>query len=220
MKVLFLTVLLALTPVLQQQQPSVVEREDPDLVVLKFNWNKIRMNNDLIHSALDPGPPMNEPISIKPTPPRNESQDIKNRRDMNERRAEMKATREAAQQAPNRNADQYLLQLQVKNVGTNVIKTIVWEYQPTPKAAEYELRQYVCNVKAKPNESKKFELLSPSNPVKVVQADVETGKTKDGKVVINRIDYADGSVWKRKGWSVLIPSETINALGNGKCLMF
>lgn len=197
-----------------------MEREDPDLVVLKFNWNKIRLNNDLIHSALDPGPSMNEPISIKPTPPQNESQDIKNRRDMNERRAEMKATREAARQAPNRNADQYLLQLQVKNVGTNVIKTIVWEYQPTPQAAEYELRQYVCNVKAKPNESKKFELLSPSNPVKVVQADLETGKTKDGKVVINRIDYADGSVWKRKGWSVLIPPETVNGLGNGKCLMF
>jgi|GEM_PF-1220485 len=218
MKVLFLTVLLALTPVLQQG--PVVEREEPDLVVVKFNWNKIRLNNDLIHSALDPGPPMNEPISIKPAPPRNESQDIKNRRDMNERRAEMMATREAAKQAPNRNADQYLLQLQVKNVGTNVIKTIVWEYQPTTEAADYELRQYVCNVKAKPNESKKFELLSPSNPVKVIQADVETGKTKDGKVVINRIDYADGSSWKRKGWSVLIPPETITGLGNGKCLMF
>ena len=220
MKVLFLTVLLALTPVLQQGQQSAVEREEPDLVVVKFNWNKIRLNNDLIHSALDPGPPMNEPISIKPAPPRNESQDIKNRRDMNERRAEMMATREAARQAPNRNADQYLLQLQVRNVGTNVIKTIVWEYQPTPQAADYELRQYVCNVKAKPNETKKFELLSPSNPVKVIQADVETGKTKDGKVVINRIDYADGSSWKRKGWSVLIPPETITGLGNGKCLMF
>jgi hypothetical protein len=62
MKVLFLTVLLALTPVLQQQQPPAVEREDPDVVVLKFNWNKIRLNNDLIHSALDPGPAMNEPV--------------------------------------------------------------------------------------------------------------------------------------------------------------
>jgi hypothetical protein len=50
-------------PVLQQQQ-SVVEREEPDLVVLKFNWNKIRLNNDLIHSAMDPGPPMNEPVRI------------------------------------------------------------------------------------------------------------------------------------------------------------
>lgn len=220
MKVLFLTVLLTLTPALQQQQPAVVEREDPDLVVVKFNWNKIRMNNDLIHSAADPGPAMNEPISIKPTPPKNESQDIKNRRDMLERRAEMKATVDAAKRPPQKDSDQYLLQLQVKNVGTNVIKTIVWEYQPSARAAQYQLRQYVCNVKAKPQESKKFELLSPSNPVKVIEADAETGQTKDGKVVINRIDYADGTVWKRKGWSVLIPPDTIEGLGNGKCLMF
>ena len=220
MKVLFLTVMLALMPVFQQQQQPVVEREEPDLVVTKFNWNKIRLNNDLIHSALDPGPPMNEPISIKPTPPRNESQDVKNRRDMMERRAEMNATVKSAKETRQRDQDQYLLQLEVKNVGTNVIKAIVWEYQPTAQAAEYQLRQYVCNVKAKPKESKKFELVSPSNPVKVIQADLETGKAKDGKVIINRIDYADGSIWKRKGWSVLIPSETFDGLGTGKCLMF
>src|SRR5688500_7395724 len=135
MKVLFLTVLLALTPVLQQG--PVVEREEPDLVVVKFNWNKIRLNNDLIHSALDPGPPMNEPISIKPTPPRNEPQDVKNRRDMMERRAEMNATVKSAKVTPQRDQDQYLLQLEVKNVGTSVVKTIVWEYQPTAQAAEY-----------------------------------------------------------------------------------
>ena len=197
-----------------------MEREDPDLVVVKFNWNKIRMNNDLIHSASDPGPSMNEPISIKPTPPRNESQDIKNRRDMLERRAEMKATVDAAKRPPQKDSDQYLLQLQVKNVGTNVIKTIVWEYQPSARASQYQLRQYVCNVKAKPQESKKFELLSPSNPVKVIEADAETGQTKDGKVVINRIDYADGTVWKRKGWSVLIPPEMTEKIGNGKCVAF
>jgi hypothetical protein len=219
MKVLLLTLLLALMPVLQQQQQTVVDREDADVVVTKFNWTKIRMNGDLIHSAMDPGPPMNEPIRIKPPEPRNESQEIKNRRDMNERRAEMRATSDAAKTSQ-QDYDRYLLQLEVKNVGPNPIKSIVWEYQPTAKAADYELRQYVCNIKAKPNETKKFELVSPTNPVKVIQADVETGKTKDGKVVINRIDYADGSIWKRKGWSMLIPSETFNGLGNGKCLMF
>jgi hypothetical protein len=220
MKVLFLTFLLALTPVFQQQQQPVVDREEPDLIVVKFNWTKMRMNNDLIHSALDPGPPMNEPIRIKPPEPRNESQEIKNKRDMNERRAEMKATVDAAKTSKQKDADQYFLQLEVKNIGANVIKSMVWEYQPSSKAAEYDLKQYVCSFKAKPKESKRFELVSPYNPVKVIQADVDTGKAKDGRVVINRIEYADGSVWKRKGWSVLIPPETVNGLGNGKCLMF
>jgi hypothetical protein len=220
MKVLFLTVLLALTPVLQQQQTLVVEREDPDLLVVKFNWTKFRLNNDLIHSAMDPGPAMNEPIRIAPNPPKNEAQELKNRRDMNERRAEMRATTDVAKNRPKKNTDQYMLQLEVKNVGTNVIKSMVWEYQPSDKAADYALRQYVCAFKAKPKESKKFQLISEYNPVKVIEADVDTGQTKNGKVVINRIEYADGSVWKRKGWSVLIPHETVNGLGNGKCLMF
>lgn len=219
MKVLLLTVLFALTPVLQQQ-PAVVEREEPDLVVVKFRWNKFRQNSDLIHSPLDSGPSMNEPISIRPNSPRNESQEIKNRRDMNQRRAEMSATVNAAKKVQPRDPDQYLLQLEVKNVGANVIKSIVWEYQPTAKTAGYDLRQYVCTLKAKPKESKKFELISPSNPVKVIQADAEPGEAKDGKVVINRIEYADGSVWKRKGWSVLIPSDLTNNMGNGKCVMF
>jgi hypothetical protein len=219
MKVLFLAILLALTAVFQQQQ-QVVEREDADLVVVKFNWTKFRLNGDLIHSAMDPGPPMNEPIRIAPTPPKNESQEIKNRRDMNERRIDMKNATDAARAQAPKDPDQYLLQLEVKNVGTNVIKSMVWEYQPSAKANDYELRQYVCAFKAKPHESKKFELLSEYNPVKVIEAEVDNSQAKGGKVVINRIEYADGSVWKRKGWSVIIPPDTINGLGNGKCLMF
>ena len=220
MKALFLTVLLALLPVLQQQQQPVVEREEPDIVVNKFNWTRIRLNGDLIHSASDPGPAMNEPVRIKPPEPKNESQEAKNRRDMNERRADLSLTVAAARASQPKEPYQYVIQLEVKNVGTNVIKSMVWEYQPSAKAADYDLRQYVCAFKAKPNESKKFQLMSEYNPVKLVQADAETGKPKDGKVVINRIEYADGSVWKRKGWSVLIPPETISGLGNGKCLMF
>jgi hypothetical protein len=219
MKILFLAILFTLTPVFQQQQ-QVVEREDADLVVVKFNWTKFRLNGDLIHSAMDPGPPMNEPIRIAPTPPKNESQELKNRRDMNERRIEMKNATDAAKAKPPKDPDQYLLQLEVKNVGTGVIRSMVWEYQPLTKPADYELRQYLCVFKAKPNENKKFELLSEYNPVKVIQADAETGQAKSGKVVINRIEYADGSVWKRKGWSVLIPPETVSSLGNGRCLTF
>jgi hypothetical protein len=202
-----------------QQGPSIIERADPDMIVQKFSWDTIRANSDLIHSALDPGPDMNEPMGIKPAPRSNEPQEVKNRRDMNERRADMAATVNAAKSNPPRQ-DQYLLRLGVKNVGTNVIKSIVWEYQPSSETANQELRQYVCTMKAKPNESKTFELVSPYNPVKVVQADAKTGEARSGKVVINRIEYADGSIWKRKGWSVLIPSDMTEKMGNGKCVAF
>lgn len=214
MKVLLLTTLIFL---LFFQQPATVVREEADLVVLKFSWTKYRQNGDLISSVQDPGPPMNEPVRMNQTAPRNEPNELRNRRDMQERRADMINAERAAGQSGARKPDQYLLRLEVKNTGTNTIKSMVWEYQPTAQTADYDLRQYVCTMKAKPNESKKFELISPSSPVKVVSADK---KAQEGKVVINRIEYADGSVWKRKGWSILIPPETTDQLENGKCLMF
>ncbi|HEY3582671.1 MAG TPA: hypothetical protein VGK82_19090 [Pyrinomonadaceae bacterium] len=218
MRLIFLATLVALLQV--QQGPVVIQREEADMVVQKFTWDTIRANNDLIHSPLDPGPTMNEPIGIAQPPRANEPQEIKNRRDMNERRADMAATQNAAQQGNQRRQDQYLLHLEVQNVGTSVIKSIVWEYQPSSETVNYDLRQYVCTMKAKPKESKTFELVSPYNPIKVVQADAKTGEPKDGKVVINRIEYADGSIWKRKGWSVLIPPDFTGKMGNGKCVAF
>lgn len=214
MKVLLLTTLILLVSF---QQPAPVVREEADLVVLKFSWSTYRANGDLISSVQDPGPAMNEPVRMNQTAPRNEPNELRNRRDMQERRAEMINAERAAGQSSSRKADQYFLRLEVKNVGTNTIKSMVWEYQPAAQTADYDLRQYVCTMKAKPNESKKFELISPSSPVKVVSADK---KAQEGKVVINRIEYADGSVWKRKGWSILIPPETTDQLENGKCLMF
>lgn len=214
MKHLILTVMIVLLPV---QQTPTVDREESDLQVVKFSWTRQRQNSDLIQGAHDPGPPMNEPMTIKPPERRNEPQDIKNRRDREERRADMiTAERNAAQSSP-RQQDYYFIRLEVKNVGPNTIKSMVWEYQPAAETADYDLRQYICTMKAKPKESKTFELLSPFAPVKVVSADK---KSNDGKVVINRIEYADGSVWKRKGWSVLIPAEMTDQMGNGKCVMF
>jgi hypothetical protein len=199
-----------------QQTPTVIDREDADLQVVKFTWTKFRQNGDLIHGVQDPGPPMNEPISIKPPERKNEPAEIKNRRDMQERRADMNNAQVNAAQSAERQHDQYMIRLEVKNVGTNTIKSMVWEYQPAADTANYDLTQYVCMIKAKPNETKKFELISPSSPVKVVSAD----KKGDGKVVINRIEYADGSVWKRKGWSIIIPPETMSAMKNGECFKF
>jgi hypothetical protein len=214
MKVLLLTTLVLLIPM---QQTPTVDREEPDLAVVKFTWTKYRQNSDLIHSAQDPGPALNEPIAIKPAPARNEPSELRNRRDMNERRAELRAAEDNATQSSPRKQDYYFIRLEVRNVGANTIKSIVWEYQPSMQTAVYDLRQYLCTMKAKPNESKTFELVSPFAPVKVVSA---AKKAHEGKVVINRIEYADGSVWKRKGWSIAIPAEMTDQMGNGKCVMF
>lgn len=203
---------------LSWQQTPTVDREEPDVSVVKFSWSKFRPNNDLIRGASDPGPSLNEPVSMQRSPPKNEPQELRNRRDIQERRAQLAIAENAAKSGSSgRQQDYYILRLEVKNVGTNTVKSIVWEVQPEGEPADHDLRQYVCATKSKPNDRKTFEMLSPSAPLKVVSADK---KAQEGKVVINRIEYADGSVWKRKGWSILIPPEMTEEMGNGKCLMF
>ncbi len=191
--------------------------EEADLTVVKFSWTKYRQNSDLIHGADDPGPSMNEPVSLKQPERKNEPAEVKNRRDIQERRVEMMNAERNANNSGPRRQDYYMLRLEVKNVGQNTTKSIVWEFQPAVQTVDVEARQYICKMKAKPNESKVFELMSPAAPVKVVSADK---KAQEGKVVINRIEYADGTVWKRKGWSVLIPAELTDQMPNGKCVMF
>ena len=210
MKLLLLTTLILLIP--SQQMP-----EEADLTVVKFSWTKYRQNSDLIHGADDPGPSMNEPVSIKQPERKNEPAEVKNRRELQDRRVEMMNAERNANNSGPRRQDYYMLRLEVKNVGQNTTKSIVWEFQPTVQTGDVEARQYICKMKAKPNESKVFELMSPAAPVKVVSADK---KAQEGKVVINRIEYADGTVWKRKGWSVLIPAELTDQMPNGKCVMF
>jgi hypothetical protein len=212
MKLLVFTSLILLIPL---QQTPTVDREESDLAVVKFNWSKYRPNSDLMHN--DPGPLLNEPVSLKPPERRNETPGERSRRDIQERRADlMNAERNGANTTPRRQ-DYYMMRLEVKNLGQNTTKSIVWEFQPTVKTPDYEIKQYICKIKTKPNESKGFELMTPAAPVKVVNADK---KSQDGKVVINRIEYADGTVWKRKGWSVLIPREMTDQIANGKCVMF
>ena len=211
---LILTTLVLLVPL---QQAPTADRQDPDLAVVKFSWSKYRQSSDLIHGADDPGPAMNEPVSVIQPERKNEPAEVKNRRDIQERRADLANAERNANNSNSRRQDYYVMRLEVKNVGQNTTKSIIWEFQPAVQTPDYEARQIICKMKAKPNENKVFELVSPFSPVKVVSADK---KDQEGKVVINRIEYADGSVWKRKGWSVLIPADMTDQMANGKCVMF
>jgi hypothetical protein len=217
MKLILILAVIALALGLQQQ-PTV---EDADLVVTKFNWSRLRQSSNLIHGVDDPPSSMNAPVTI-PRPERaNEPQELKNRRDMNQRRVEMAVNDiNAARSAEKSRPDVYVMHIMLKNAGENVIKSFVWELQPAVVTPDYEPRQYVCSVKAKPRESKSFEIVTPFAPVKVVSASGEKANEKDGKVVINQIEYENHPVWKRKGFKIFVPSDIAASLDAGRCLVF
>ena len=81
-----------------------------------------------------------------------------------------------------------------------------WEYQFHDPAdpSLVARRQFLCGVNIPGDKSKELEGFSISGPG-VVSASTLANKAENPfkeKVVINRVEYADGSIWQRKGWSL------------------
>jgi len=101
--------------------------------------------------------------------------------------------------------DGFSYETRVRNGGTQQVEIVFWEYQFLDQANSIVARhQFLCGVKIKPNKEKDlgvFSLLRPSN---VVNASTVGDKSPAGfheRVLINRVEYADGSIWQRRDWN-------------------
>lgn len=207
---------LIISTVLTQAQTAT--QDHSDLIVLKCSCGDYRTGGGMIRSDADP--PNNGPIRINQTV-RNEPQEIRNRRDILERRAEMAAVERDAALSRISSSKIYFYRLRVKNASTKVVKSFAWECQPFSEPDPLD-RQFFCKVKAKPNESKEIELFSPLAPSRVIDASKagdNSGKSPDAKVVINRIEYIDGTVWQRPGWNPkTFLDDAVQRVAVGKCI--
>src|SRR2546423_5312482 len=115
----------------------------------------------------------------------------------------------------------YFYHLEVKNTSGKTIKTFAWSYQPA-EVPDPSDRQFFCSVKAKPGELKGLELFTPLAPSRVVDVAKSGAKSigdDKGKVMINQIEYTDGSEWKRPHWnSKMFPAEDRDRIAAGKCI--
>ena len=191
----------------------------PDLVVLKFSCGEYQTSSSMIRSVHHPDDSSNQPVRIIQTA-RNEPQEVINRREMAQRRAEMKAAEVNAALSTRKNAKLYFYHLEVKNHGTRAIKSFAWEYESSgvPDPSD---RHFFCVINAKPNQKREFDLYTPLAPSRVV--DVTTVKEKPGNskgvVVINKIEYADGTIWLRPGWNAgTFSAEATQKVEAGKCV--
>jgi hypothetical protein len=103
--------------------------------------------------------------------------------------------------------DGYSYRVKVQNPGKNVVEIVFWEYQfqdPTDPSLMAR-RQFLCGVNIAGDKSKELEGFSLSGPSDVVNVGTLANKAENPfkeKVLINRVEYADGSIWQRKGWSL------------------
>jgi hypothetical protein len=202
-KALLVLVLIASFSTLQQ-----VDRAESDLQVIKFSWAKEKQNSRMIRGAQHPGGPITTPVP--------DGRDLGSRR-VDLRTMEKQAAGTGTAEKP---ADNYQLRLELKNNGANVVKGLVWEFRPTAGPEDYQPKQYLCAFQVKPNEKKILDIWTPYVPSKVVSVDERKDALKDGTVVINEIEYADGSVWKKHGWNYRLPPNSLQKLTEGACSVF
>lgn len=201
LKSILILIAIALFTAVQQQ---TVEREEPDLLVVKFSWAKEKQKTAVIRGR--------GPIA---TPIPSENRDLGSRRS-DIRNMEKKAAVSAAEPP----LPSYQLLLEVKNTGTKVVRSLVWQYKPTAGPEDYEPKHYLCALEVKPKEKKLLDVWTPYAPVKVISVDARSDALKDGEVVFNKIEYTDGSVWTRRGWLYKLPADSSQKLSAGTCSVF
>jgi hypothetical protein len=94
---------------------------------------------------------------------------------------------------------------EVRNDTGKAIAVIFWEYVFTEIArpANTVRRQFLCGIKLKDGDKRElsaFSLLGPSDAIDAESLAKSTGKLFDERVLVNRIELADGSVLQRHNW--------------------
>lgn len=185
--------------------------------VIKFNWSMYDRKQETENSSLLSTGIFNRPDSNNRT-----GEKTVEERSWDLTKIERAAVREAS--APSGNI--FVYELKVKNLDGKAIKSFIWEYQAAKQTAPQNVfsRQFVCVEKIKPGDSKKLRIVSHLPPLNVVSAAAAHDKSERSyavDIVINRVEYDDGTVWQRSGWvdSKLAPNapEIAEILKNNDC---
>lgn len=175
-------------------------QDNSGLTILDFKWSRW-------HRPLD----ADVDFGSAPTPARppmtDEDRRVVERRygDL-VRSAELRKIERDAAGKDIRPGELYNYRIKVQNAGAKAINILYWEYQVREIAAPENLtqRQFVCPVKVKANEKKGLVGISASPPTNVISAKSlgsNAPKPFEEKAIINRIEYADGSIWQRQDWN-------------------
>jgi len=115
-----------------------------------------------------------------------------------------KSVQESRNQKP-KATEGFVYKIKVQNAAAKVIEIVFWEYQfqDPADASLVARRQFLCGVNIPSSKSKDLEGFSLSGPSEVVNVNTLANKSQNKEqVLINRVEYSDGSIWQRKDWSL------------------
>lgn len=214
---LLITILILL---ISQSQSAQIITEESSIVVLGSKWLKSRQKientdnktNTPADSAMTRSNrnfERNRRINDQPgTPNPNEGT-------IEARSAALEKTVQESRSSKFKPVDGFTYQAKIRNVSTKTIEILFWEYQFKERAntANVSSHEFLCSVNIKPNKEQElsvFSTLSPSDIISASSLDNNSGNVFEEKVLINRIEYADGTILQRKDWSYAKIKESLD----------
>ena len=189
------------------QQNSVSSSESSSLEVIEFKWTRRRQQPEKLEPGIpQPGAMVNPATrtyerSTRINQPRGERDPTADT--LEARSAEMdRNVQEARGPKP---VDGFAYKLKVRNGSSKVADIVFWEYQFNNPASPGTptRRQFLCAVKIDPNKTKDiqaFSLLAPGI-LNAAGGENDASNPLQEKAVINRVEYVDGTIWRRKDWN-------------------
>lgn len=208
MRTLLLLSLLVVAPVVLAQSAA---SDDAPVAALSFKWEKSRQifASPNVQSVAPAAAMIQQNKNFERNARAN---DPAGKRDPNldtldGRRAALEQNVQDARAPKSKLVDGYLFHARIRNAGTSVAEVVFWEYDFTETAnpANVTRRQFLCAPQlraGKERELTAFSISAPSGAISAASlADKTSASPFQEQVLINRVEYADGAIWQRKGWS-------------------
>ena len=209
MRTLFALVILAVLAVVFQTQSSAIQSEAPALKVLRFNWRehfpvdrKLQEGqNAALNTQLE-----QEMRKREATATNSPSQPNSTRTQRDDERLETLKRQQQSQairDQPVAATKPYEYKLRVQNTGSQTVAAVRWVYLFTDSITHKELlrHSFESKVGIRPGKEKELTVYTNSSPPMLVNAKAGNAKKArawDEAVVIESIQYADGTRWPQK----------------------
>ena len=183
--------------------------EGPPLNVVSARWTKTQQKVE--HA--DTGGPSPAPAMIPANKNFERNRRINDPAGVRDPNADTLDARSAAMDKAVRDArgksvevEGYAYRVKLQNPAQKNVDIIFWEYQfeETANPSNLTRRQFLCGVQIKGGKEKELQAFGGSGPAGAISAESLANKSANPfaeRVVINRIEYADGSIWQRKSWN-------------------
>lgn len=120
----------------------------------------------------------------------------------------------------------YESEAEMRNDSAKTITGFVWGYQASPALQYTEDQEFLCAVKVAAGETKRVKVISFYPNQKIVNVSGSGAVSNPVKptlkdVMINQVQFSDGTDWKRPNWNPLVLSRLgATNVGKGKCVQF